>query len=60
VYLTPLGVEKRKLAKDVVRGFNDYLESQLSGKEKEQLIEMLAKVNELAINYEPDVVMAQE
>ncbi len=60
VYLTPLGVEKRKLAKDVVRGFNDYLESQLSGKEKEQLIEMLARVNELAINYEPDVVMAQE
>ena len=54
VYLTPLGVEKRKLAKNVVRGLNDYLESQFSEQEKEQLIAMLAKVNEGAASYEPD------
>ncbi|NGF56483.1 MarR family transcriptional regulator [Parapedobacter sp. SGR-10] len=57
VYLTPLGVEKRKLAKDVVRGFNEYLESQFSPKEKEELIRMLAKVNDLANTYEPEEVL---
>src|SRR5690606_1523732 len=51
VYLTSLGVKKRKLAKDVVRGFNDYLESQFTQQEKTQLIGMLEKVNELAANY---------
>lgn len=54
VYLTALGVEKRRIAKDVVRGFNEYLESHLSDKERVQLIKMLAKVNDLASNYEPE------
>lgn len=53
VYLTPLGVEKRRIAKDVVRGFNTFLESQLTDKEHESLREMLMKVNELASSYEP-------
>lgn len=56
VYLTPLGVEKRKIAKDVVRGFNEYLESLLSEKEREQLIKMLAKVNDYASNYDPQPI----
>lgn len=53
VYLTELGVEKRRLAKDVVRGFNEYLEAALTMEEREQLVNMLIKINELAANYEP-------
>lgn len=56
VYLTPLGVEKRRVAKNVVKGFNEYLESHLSDKERIQLVKMLAKVNDLASNYEPESV----
>lgn len=60
VYLTPLGVEKRKIAKDVVRGFNEYLEAQFSENEKEQLINMLAKVKGMVANYEPDINLELE
>ncbi len=59
VYLTPLGVEKRKIAKDVVRDFNEYLEAQFSESEKEQLIKMLAKVNDLSARYEPGIILEQ-
>lgn len=52
VYLTPLGVEKRRIAKDVVRGFNTFLEEYLTESEREQLRNMLIKVNELANAYE--------
>lgn len=52
VYLTALGVEKRKIAKDVVRGFNTFLEKQLSEKERLQLENLLVKVNGLALSYE--------
>ncbi len=52
VYLTPLGVEKRRIAKDVVRGFNTFLEEHLTESEREQLRNMLIKVNELANAYE--------
>ncbi|PRD46357.1 MarR family winged helix-turn-helix transcriptional regulator [Sphingobacterium haloxyli] len=52
VYLTPLGVEKRKLAKDVVRNFNEFLESQIPEEERVQLIQSLQKVNTLAANYQ--------
>ncbi|MFD2552834.1 MarR family winged helix-turn-helix transcriptional regulator [Sphingobacterium tabacisoli] len=60
VYLTPLGVEKRRVAKNVVRGFNEYLEAQLSEKERVQLIKMLAKVNDLASDYEPEPMVMVE
>lgn len=52
VYLTTLGVEKRKIAKDVVRGFNEFLDEQLSVEERESLRKLLIKVNELAVAYE--------
>jgi len=55
VFLTPLGVEKRKIAKDVVRGFNTFMESEFTEEEKESLCKMLNRVNELAISYEPMV-----
>lgn len=54
VYLTPLGMEKRAIAKDVVKRFNEYLEKQFSVEEKELLCKMLVKVNELAVAYEPE------
>lgn len=57
VYLTPLGVEKRKIAKDVVRGFNEYLNEQLSEEERAFLSKMLIKVNELANAYEPEITV---
>jgi DNA-binding MarR family transcriptional regulator len=51
VFLTPFGVEKRKLARNVVVSFNEYLNGKLSVKEKEQLIATLIKVNHLTLAY---------
>ena len=51
VYLTPLGVEKRKIAKDVVRDFNAFLETQIPEEERKQLIKSLQKINTLATDY---------
>lgn len=53
VYLTELGHEKRKIAKDVVREFNDYLNTSFSEKEKATLVKFLKKINEVATNYTP-------
>ncbi|WAC42292.1 MarR family winged helix-turn-helix transcriptional regulator [Pedobacter sp. SL55] len=53
VYLTPFGIEKRKLARDVVVSFNEYLNEQLSAKEREQLINTLEKINQLTLAYPP-------
>jgi len=52
VYLTPLGMEKRKIAKDVVREFNEFLEAQLPEEERLQLIKSLQKINTLAASYQ--------
>ncbi|UIR56151.1 MarR family transcriptional regulator [Sphingobacterium sp. SRCM116780] len=54
VYLTELGKEKRELAKDVVRNFNHYLESNLTEKERSQLMKSLTKLNELATSYQEE------
>lgn len=51
VYLTPFGIEKRKMARDVVVSFNEYLNTNLAAHEKEQLISSLIKVNELTEAY---------
>jgi DNA-binding MarR family transcriptional regulator len=53
VFLTAFGIEKRKLARNVVVEFNEYLNSKLSVKEKEQLILTLDKVNQLTLAYSP-------
>lgn len=60
VYLTPLGVEKRRIAKDVVRGFNNYLDSQLTEQEGDSLRRILVKVNELASSYQSFVELEME
>ncbi|KGE14813.1 MarR family winged helix-turn-helix transcriptional regulator [Sphingobacterium deserti] len=55
VYLTPLGREKRQIAKNVVREFNEFLDAQIPAKEREQLLESLQKINSLAASYVPNV-----
>lgn len=55
VYLTELGKEKRRIAKDVIRAFNEYLEAQVTERERTQLIKTLKKINELAAVYTPEV-----
>lgn len=57
VYLTELGVEKRNIAKNVVRAFNNFLDDELTAKERSQLIKTLLKINELVAKYDPKVEM---
>lgn len=51
VFLTDYGREKRKLAKAVVRSFNEYLNDNLTIKEKNGLIQSLQKLNKLTLGY---------
>ena len=51
IFLTDLGKEKRQLAKDVVRQFNEYLNSHISEKERIQLTGSLKKINQLTLDY---------
>ena len=53
IFLTPFGKEKRQVAKDVVRAFNEYLNAHISDKERLQLINTLNKVNQLTTDYKP-------
>lgn len=53
IFLTPFGVEKRHIAKDVVRKFNEYLNTHISDKERLQLIKSLNKINQLTFDYKP-------
>jgi DNA-binding MarR family transcriptional regulator len=53
IYLTPLGKEKRQLARAVVKQFNTYLNTHINEKDKRYLIEMLEKINRLTLNYKP-------
>jgi len=51
VFLTDFGVEKRKLAKEVVISFNEFLNRNLSISEKNNLISTLQKLNKLTLSY---------
>ncbi len=53
IYLTDLGKEKRHLARAVVKQFNNYLNAHIKEADKEYLIEMLQKINQLTLNYKP-------
>jgi DNA-binding MarR family transcriptional regulator len=53
IFLTPFGSEKRQIAKDVVRKFNEYLNSHISDKERLMLIKSLNKINQLTFDYKP-------
>jgi DNA-binding MarR family transcriptional regulator len=51
VFLTDYGTEKRQLAKGVVRSFNEYLNTNLSVREKEDIMKTLQKLNQLTLAY---------
>lgn len=53
IYLTELGKEKRHLARAVVKQFNNYLNDHINETDKQYLIKMLEKINQLTINYKP-------
>jgi len=55
IYLTDLGKEKRQLARSVAKQFNNYLNQHIKESDKEHLIELLKKVNQLTNNYKPEV-----
>lgn len=54
VYLTELGREKRRMARRVVKEFNNYLNDHISDKDKTYLISLLKKLNQLTIDYKPE------
>lgn len=51
IFLTELGKTKRKIAKDVVREFNEYLNAHLDAGERMQLTSTLDKINKLTLDY---------
>jgi DNA-binding MarR family transcriptional regulator len=53
IYLTAVGKEKRHLARGVVRQFNNYLNGHISEHDKQYLIDLLKKINQLTLNYKP-------
>lgn len=53
IYLTELGKEKRHLARGVVKQFNNYLNAHINDVDKQYLINMLEKINQLTLNYKP-------
>jgi DNA-binding MarR family transcriptional regulator len=54
VYLTEMGREKRRMARRVVKEFNNYLNEHISEKDKNYLINMLKKLNQLTLDYKPE------
>ena len=54
IYLTPLGKEKRQMARAVVKEFNNYLNDHIKEADKEYLINMLKKINQLTLNFKPN------
>ena len=54
IYLTPLGKEKRQMARAVVKEFNNYLNDHIKEADKEYLINLLKKINLLTVNFKPN------
>lgn len=53
IFLTDLGKEKKQVAKEVVRKFNEYLNAHIDERERLQLTALLNKVNKLTLEYNP-------
>ena len=53
IYLTPFGKEKKQVAKDVVRKFNEYLNEHIGEEERLRLAAVLNKINKLTLDYDP-------
>ncbi|MEO8948924.1 MAG: MarR family transcriptional regulator [Mucilaginibacter sp.] len=54
IYLTPLGKEKRQMARALVKQFNNYLNEHIKEADKQHLIDTLKKINQLTINFKPE------
>lgn len=54
IFLTDFGKEKKQVAKDVVRKFNEYLNEHIESDERIQLIAALNKINKLSLDYNPE------
>lgn len=54
IYLTELGKEKRHQARVIGKLFNNYLNEHISENDREYLIKMLKKVNQLTLNFKPE------
>ncbi|NEU07524.1 MarR family transcriptional regulator [Flavihumibacter sp. R14] len=54
IFLTPFGKEKKQVAKDVVRKFNEYLNQHIAEEERSQLAMVLNKINKLTLEYDPE------
>ncbi|MVN90337.1 MarR family winged helix-turn-helix transcriptional regulator [Mucilaginibacter aquatilis] len=54
IYLTELGKEKRRMARNVVKQFNAYLNDHITEKEKLLLSNALKKINDLTLDYNPE------
>ena len=51
VFLTKDGLQKREIAKNLVREFNAYLNLHMKDSERQRLIEALKHLNELTVKY---------
>lgn len=60
IYLTDFGREKKHLAKQVVKDFNQYLNKNLQQNERKELIVLLQRINELTFAYKPVTVVWKE
>lgn len=56
IFLTELGKAKRKIAKNVVKEFNEYLNAHLEAGERLQLILTLNKINKYTQEYNAEAV----
>lgn len=54
IKLTEKGFVKRKVARKVVKSFNEYIDSKLSAKEIELVQQVLRKINKLTLSYKPE------
>jgi DNA-binding MarR family transcriptional regulator len=53
IYLTPLGIEKRQQARAVAKEFNNYLNTHIKDADKQYLVDMLKKINQLTLKFKP-------
>src|SRR5580698_11330907 len=50
IYLTELGKEKRHMARVVVKQFNNYLNKHIKEGDRQYLMDLLEKINQLTLN----------
>jgi DNA-binding MarR family transcriptional regulator len=56
IYLTELGKEKRHISRSVVKQFNNYLNAHINEDDRQYLTEMLEKINQLTLKYNPETI----